>query len=100
MKNSILIIKILAALGGIAVLSTTAAKSNAQQITTSFAKHQTGFKSTVCIKNQPCQSIEMIMHSRQTKPIKKDEEITNTLLKIEDPFSDILPEFKLDVGDF
>jgi len=100
MKNSILIIKMLAALGGIAVLSTTAAKSNAQQITTSFATHQTGFKSTVCIKNQPCQSIEMNMPSPQTKPIKRDKEITNSLLKIEDPFSDILPEFKLDVGDF
>ena len=90
----------LAALGGIAVLSTTAAKSNAQQITTSFATHQTGFKSTVCIKNQPCQSIEMNMHPPQTKATKRDEKITNILLKVDDPFSDILPEFKLDVGDF
>ena len=100
MKKSILSITLLSALTGITALATTTVKSNAQQITTSFAKHQTGFKSTVCIKSQPCQSIEMNMPSPQTKPIKRDKEITNSLLKIEDPFSDILPEFKLDVGDF
>ena len=95
MKNSILKITLLAALSGITALATTMGKSSAQQIRTGITTHQSGFRSTVCIQNKPCRSIEMNIQLPQTTAIQK-EETTQTMSKAKYSLFDFLPEFIID----
>ena len=99
MKNSILKITLLAALSGITALATTMGKSSAQQIRTGITTHQSGFRSTVCIQNKPCRSIEMNIQLPQTTAIQK-EETTQTMSKAKYSLFDFLPEFNIDFREF
>ena len=100
MKKSILSITLLSALTGITALATTAAKSNAQQIKTGLTTHQSGFRSTICIQNQPCKSIEMNIHSPQTIAIKRKAKSTKTISKADNSFLNFLSEFTLNLSEF
>tara|TARA_B100001057_G_C21996056_1_gene624192 strand:- start:117 stop:419 length:303 start_codon:yes stop_codon:yes gene_type:complete len=100
MKKSILTITLLSALSGITAVATTSAKSNAQQIKTGLTTHQSGFRSTICIQNQPCKSIEMNIQAPQTTAIKRKEKSTKTISKAEDSFLDFLSEFTLNFSEF
>ena len=96
MKSSILKITLLAALSGVTSLATTIGKSNAQQLRTGITTHQSGFRSTVCIQNKPCRSIEMNIQLPQTTAIQKEEETTQTMSKAKYSLFDFLPEFIID----
>ena len=99
MKSSILKITLLAALSGVTSLATTIGKSNAQQLRTGITTHQSGFRSTVCIQNKPCRSIEMNIQLPQTTAIQK-EETTQTMSKAKYSLFDFLPEFNIDFREF
>ena len=99
MKSSILKITLLAALSGVTSLATTIGKSNAQQLRTGITTHQSGFRSTVCIQNKPCRSIEMNIQLPQTTAIQK-EETTQTMSKAKHSLFDFLPEFNIDFREF
>ena len=100
MKKPIFTITLLSALSAISALATTTAKSNAQQIKTGLTTHQSGFRSTICIQNQPCKSIEMNIHSPQTTAIKRKDKNIKTISKTEDSFLNFLSKFTLNFSDF
>ena len=100
MKTSILSITLLASLGAFTALTTTASQSNAEQVRAGLATHQSGFRSTFCLPNQPCRSIEMNIQTPQSEATKQEELNTKATQKVEDPFADIHAELNLDFGQF
>ena len=100
MKASILSTTLLASLGAFTALATTANRSTAEQISAKLATHQSGFRSTLCLPNQPCRSIEMNIHSPQNEATKQEEADTKSKQKDQNPFADIHAELNLGFGDF
>ena len=100
MKTSILSITLLASLGAFTALTTTASQSNAEQVRAGLATHQSGFRSTFCLPNQPCRSIEMNIQTPQSETTKQEELDTKAMLKVKDHFADIHAEISLQFSQY